>query len=68
MPYIDLSKAELPQIYKRNGRECYLDPIRKKLVFITPEETFHQKVLSFLLKSGDNDPEDFNREKISQII
>jgi len=50
MPYIDLSKAELPQIYKRNGRECYLDPIRKKLVFITPEETVRQKVLSFLMK------------------
>ena len=68
MPCIDLSKAELPQIYKRNGRECYLDPIRKKLVFITPEETVRQKVLSFLLKSGDNDPEEFQSRKISQII
>jgi len=68
MPCIDLSKAELPQIYKRNGRECYLGPIRKKLVFITPEETVRQKVLSFLLKSGDNDPEEFQSRKISQII
>ena len=46
---MDISKAKLPPIYKRNGRECYLDPIRKRLIYITPEETVRQKVISFLL-------------------
>ena len=36
-------------IYKRNGRECYLDPIRQKLIYITPEEKIRQKTLSFLI-------------------
>lgn len=39
---------KLPLIYKRNGRECYLDPIRKKLIYITPEETVRQKVILYL--------------------
>lgn len=47
--YIDLSKQPLPKIYKRNGKECYLDPIRKKLIFITPEETVRQKVLAYII-------------------
>lgn len=47
--YIDLSVQPLPPIYTRKGRECYLDPIRKKLVYITPEETVRQQVLSYLL-------------------
>ena len=46
---MDLSKAKLPPIYKRNGRECYLDPVRKKLIYITPEETVRQKVISYLI-------------------
>lgn len=46
---MDISKATLPPIYKRNGRECYLDPIRKRLIYITPEETVRQKVISYLL-------------------
>ena len=45
---IDLSKASLPPIYVRDGRECYLDPIRQKLIFIKPEETIRQKVISYL--------------------
>ena len=44
--YIDLAKQPLPKIYTRKGRECYLDPIRKKLIYITPEETVRQKVIS----------------------
>jgi len=63
MPYIDLSKAELPQIYKRNGRECYLDPIRKKLVFITPEETVRQKVLSFFNERAESAGTDAYRRR-----
>lgn len=35
--------------YKRNGKECYLDPIRKKLIYVTPEETLRQKVISYLM-------------------
>jgi hypothetical protein len=46
---LDLSKAKLPKIYKRNGQDCYLDPIRKRLIYITPEETVRQKVISYLL-------------------
>lgn len=45
----DFSKAKLPPIYKRDGRDCYLDPIRQKLIFITPEETVRQRVISFLV-------------------
>lgn len=47
--YIDLSKQPLPKIYTRQGKKCYLDPIRKKLIYITPEETVRQKVISYLL-------------------
>lgn len=39
----------LPPIYKRQEKECYLDPIRKKLIYITPEETVRQKVISYLI-------------------
>lgn len=46
---MDLSKSKLPPIYKRNGRECYLDPIRQKLIYITPEETVRQKVISYIV-------------------
>lgn len=47
--YIDLSSQPLPKVYKRNGRDCYLDPIRRKLIFITPEETVRQQALSYLI-------------------
>ena len=46
----DNIQYELPPIYKRNGRECYLDPIRKKLIYITPEETVRQTAISYLIK------------------
>ena len=42
-------KIKLPPIYKRNGKDCYLDPIRKKLIYITPEETVRQMVISYLI-------------------
>ena len=44
-------KSKLPQVHKRNGRYAYLDPIRKKLIYITPEETVRQHVISYLLKN-----------------
>lgn len=43
-------ELRLPPIYKRLGKECYLDPIRKKLIYITPEETVRQEVISYLLE------------------
>ncbi len=50
MESMDLSKATLPKIYQRNKLNCYLDPIRKKLIYITPEETVRQRVISYLLR------------------
>ena len=52
-----MKEMKLPPIYKRNGKECYLDPIRKKLIYITPEETVRQKVISYLINEL-NVPED----------
>ena len=46
---MDINNQRLPQIYKRQGKECYLDPIRKKLIYITPEETIRQRTISYLL-------------------
>ena len=54
---IDLTKLELPPIYKRNNKDCYLDPIRKKLIYITPEETVRQRVVSYLLNELKVPPE-----------
>ena len=45
-----ISKMNLPPIYKRNGKECYLDPIRRKLIYITPEETVRQRVVAYLIQ------------------
>lgn len=45
----DISKQKLPKIYKRGNKKCYLDPVRKKLIYITPEETVRQKVISYLV-------------------
>lgn len=41
--------AVLPPIYKRMNRDCYLDPIRGRLIFITPEETIRQRTVSYIL-------------------
>lgn len=37
-----------PQVYQSEGRECYLDPIRAKLVNKTKEETVRQTILARL--------------------
>lgn len=42
------NELNLPPIYKRNGKKCYLDPIRQKLIYITPEETVRQQAISYL--------------------
>lgn len=42
---------KLPKVYKRNGKECYLEPIREKLIYITPKETVRQKVIIHLTEN-----------------
>ena len=44
-----LQKVKLPEIYLRNQKEHYLDPIRQRLVMVTPEETVRQKIIPFLI-------------------
>lgn len=50
MIILDISQFKLPSIYKRNGKECYLDPIRNKLIYITPEETVRQRMIGYLVE------------------
>ena len=45
----DFTKEALPPVYRRNNRDCYLDPVRQKLIYITPEETVRQQVIQWLL-------------------
>ncbi len=44
-----LEKISVPSVYKDLGKEYYLDPIRKKLILKTPEETVRQKIIQYLL-------------------
>lgn len=46
---ISIEGQPLPEIYKRYGKECYLDPVRQKLIYITPEETVRQRIVSYLI-------------------
>lgn len=41
---------KFPEIYWRKGKSYYLDPIRKKLIYITPEETVRQRVIMYLIE------------------
>ena len=45
-----LKSIALPDIYMREGKECYYDTYRKKLIEITPEETVRQRVASYFEK------------------
>ncbi len=47
---MDFTKQKLPPTYHKAGRECYLDPIRKRLTYITPEETVRQQVINYLIE------------------
>lgn len=47
---IKYNKYELPKKFIRNGKKCFFDPIRKKLILITPEEIVRQQVIQFLIK------------------
>lgn len=44
---LNFSGISLPPTYIRNNKECFLDPYRKRLIEITPEETVRQRVASF---------------------
>lgn len=46
---INNNEQSLPPVYKRQGSDYYLDPIRKRLIKVTPEEVVRQKVVSYLL-------------------
>lgn len=48
---MSLNEQILPPIYMRSGKECYLDPIREKLIYITPEETVRQRIVSYLMNT-----------------
>ena len=48
----DENYTKLPRVYKRADKECYLDPIRNKLINVTPEETVRQRVIQFLVETG----------------
>ena len=38
----DLDQMELPEIHSSDGKEYFLDPVRKKLILKTPEEVIRQ--------------------------
>ena len=44
----NFSDETLPEIFIRNGRKCFLDPIRKRLISVTPEETVRQQMIHYL--------------------
>ena len=47
--YLDIEKKKQPEIiYDSNNIERYIDPIRKKSVIVTPEESVRQRVITFL--------------------
>ena len=46
---INIAEQLLPEVYSRHGKDCYLDPIRQKLIYITPEETVRQRMISYLV-------------------
>ena len=45
---IDLQQYKLPGSYRRGGRECFLDPVRQRLIVQTPEEIVRQQMVEFL--------------------
>lgn len=47
---IQLKSISTPKIFKRNGKRCYFDMYRKRLIEITPEETVRQKIVAFFEK------------------
>lgn len=37
-------------IYRRRGKESYLDPVRQQLIYVTLEETVRQRTIHYLLQ------------------
>ena len=37
-------------IYRRRGKESYIDPVRQQLIYVTPEETVRQRTINYLLQ------------------
>lgn len=46
----DLDQMELPEIHSSDGKEYFLDPVRKKLILKTPEEVIRQKMIQYIMK------------------
>ena len=46
----EFENRKLPKTYSKNGKECFMDSIRNKLIYVTPEETVRQKVVSYLIE------------------
>ncbi|KAF5065046.1 hypothetical protein DSECCO2_278010 [anaerobic digester metagenome] len=47
---IEFNEIFLDEQYHRNGNRCLLDPFRKKLIQITPEEVVRQKTAHYFIK------------------
>lgn len=47
--FFKFETEKLPEVFKRDNKKYYLDPIRRKLILITPEETVRQKMIQFML-------------------
>ncbi len=45
--YNELEKVSLPVTYYRNSKKCFLDPYRKRLIEITPEEIVRQRMANY---------------------
>lgn len=45
----ELKKIALPEVFVREGKSCFYDTFRKKLIEITPEETVRQRVAGFFV-------------------
>ena len=43
------SDYHAPQVYRVDRQAAYFDPVRKKFVFVTPEETVRQRLIPWLL-------------------
>lgn len=51
--FLDFKSSDLPECYvDASGMKRYLDPIRKKGIPVTPEETVRQRVIAYLLKQA----------------
>ena len=46
----DLQNVSMPNIYIREGKRCYYDTFRRKLIEITPEETVRQRIASYVVE------------------